>query len=188
MTPGDIREVQDELKKPFTAPSNFNHELADFENAATMLEDNEAPLSDVNLYMILLGKAGGIPILQQVLHTYKDNKETVDIVGCYQYLRENYIRRAELAQEQVNTYAAVAAVGDTQYKGQGTSGKRSKKRDNSESKRTDRVEKFCWVHSHKGPQTTHVSSECKTMINQPQRYSKEMRTATSYETCPYKEV
>jgi hypothetical protein len=125
-----------------------------------------------------------------VLQTYKDGKDTVDIVECYQYLRENYIRRAELAQEQVtaNTYATVAAVGETQYKAAANAGQRSKKRDRSESKKTDRVEKFCWVHSHKGPQTTHTSAECKTMLNQPQRYSKEMRMATSYEACPYKEV
>jgi hypothetical protein len=186
----DINDLEAELRTPFTAHKKFQDELADFEHTATVLHDNQVPYSDLSLYMILLGKARDLPILLSVLQTFTDRGQEIDIRACYTYLHDNYVRRARAANEktQVNNY--VLAAIETAPKGQGRYDDKTKKRTRTDSRKTDapRPEKFCWYHTHMGRQSSHVSADCKVMLNQPLRFSKEMRAATSYDKCPYKEV
>jgi hypothetical protein len=190
LTPADLRELQHELRIPFTTPKSFEREIAAFKSAAVCLSDSGAPLTDMDLYLVLLTKAQNLPILLAVLHTFGDDKEVIHIRDCLSTITEKYSRRVEMQTASTDSRATVAAVADSSYHAKERSDNKGKKRNKSEATKTDqqRPEKFCWFHTHKGRQTSHTSSECKTMLGQPLRYTKEMRSSKSYDECPYKEV
>jgi hypothetical protein len=144
----------------------------------------------MDLYLVLLTKAQHLPILLAVLHTFGDDKEVIHIRDCLSTITEKYYRRAEMQTTSTDSRGTVAAVADSSYQAKERSDNKGKKRNKSEATRTDqpRPEKFCWFHTHRGKQTSHTSAECKTMLAQPLRYTKEMRSSKSYDECPYKEV
>jgi hypothetical protein len=184
LTPSDLQEMQLELRVPFTTPKNFEKELGRFDLAAATLHDSGAPLSDIDLYLVLLTKAQHLPPLLAILHTYADDKE-VHLQDCLHSITEKYTRRSATSTAMEDTRATVAAVSEKEPTGRERADETERKRNRNEANKTDRVrkEKFCWLHTHKGRQTSHVSKDCKNMAAQPLRYSKEMRNATSYEEC-----